>query len=83
MQPGTIDQLLCTFTRLAAVLQMTMQLAQMQGKAEQHAALAARLAVFRARVQAGENGTRLAIALNEFGTEYKSFIEVELGWRRV
>lgn len=83
MPPCTRDQLLGTFTRLAAVLQLTTQLAQVQGKSEQHAALGARLALIRARVQAGEAGSLLALALSEFGDEYKSFIEVELGWRRI
>jgi hypothetical protein len=81
MSTSTREQLLDTFLRLAAVLQLTAQLAQSRGKAEQHAALGARLAIFRARVEAGQAGPLLAASLAQFGVEYKKFVEVELGWR--
>jgi DNA-binding GntR family transcriptional regulator len=79
--PGTREQLLETFLRLAAVLQLTAQAAQARGMEEQHAALEACLAIFRARVEAGEAGSLLAESLARFGDEYKRFIEVELAWR--
>ena len=81
VSPSTREQLLDTFLRLAAVLQLTTQAAKTRGKPEQHAALEACLAIFRARVEAGEAGPLLAESLTRFGDEYKRFIEVELGWR--
>jgi hypothetical protein len=81
MSVSTREQLLDTFLRLAAVLQLTVQVAQSRGKADQHAALGARLAIFRARVEAGEAGPLLADSLARFGVEYKRFVEVELEWR--
>ena len=81
MSPSTREQLLDTFLRLAAVLQLTTRVARARGKAYQHAALEARLAIFRARVEAGEAGSLLAESLVRFGDEYKKFVEVELGWR--
>ena len=56
-------QLLAVFRRLAAVLQLTTQIAQIAGKCEQHAEFEARLAIFRAQVAAGDSGGRLALAL--------------------
>src|SRR6185295_10701419 len=69
VSPSTREQLLDTFLRLAAVLQLTTQVAQTRGKAAPHAALEARLAIFRARVEAGEAGTLLAESLARFGDE--------------
>jgi hypothetical protein len=81
--PSARGQLLGIFRRLAAVLELTAQVAQTAGKLERHAALCTRLAVFRARVEAGDSSPRLATALAEFGEEFKAFITVELGFRRV
>jgi DNA-binding GntR family transcriptional regulator len=80
VSPSTREQLLETFLRLAAVLELTTQAAQARGKADQHAALEACLAIFRARVEAGEAGSMLAESLARFGDDYRTFIEVELGW---
>ncbi len=82
ISPAARLQLLGVFRRLAAVLQLTAHLAGGAGKGERHAAFEARLAIFRARVEAGDTGPRLAIALAEFGREFEAFISVELGCRR-
>jgi len=82
ISPAARAQLLGVFRRLAAVLQLTAQIADSAGKCERHAAFEARLAIFRARVEAGDTGPRLAIALAEFGREFEAFISVELGCRR-
>ena len=79
ISPSMRGPLLGMFRRLAAILQMTAQVAQRTGHLERHAALAARLAIFRARVQAGETGTALALALADFGQEFASFISIDLG----
>lgn len=76
-------QLLAIFRRLAAVLELTAAIAESAGKVERHATLCARLAIFRARVDAGETSPRLATALADFGEEFRAFITVELGFRRV
>jgi len=81
--PGARGQLLAIFRRLAAVLELTAAIAQSAGKSERHATLCARLAIFRARVDAGDASPRLAMALADFGAEFKAFIAVELGCRRV
>jgi len=83
ISPAGRAQLLGVFRRLAAVLQLTAQMAQTAGKCERHAAFEARLAIFRARVEAGNSGPRLALALAEFGHELEAFITVDLGCRRV
>jgi hypothetical protein len=75
------DQLLTIFLRLSAVLHLTAHIAEQQGKHEHHAALAARLAIFRARVQAGENSGALAEALTAFGHEFQTFVTGELLYR--
>ena len=82
MSPVGRAQLLAVFRRLAAVLQLTAQIAQIAGKREQHAELEARLAIFRARVEAGAAGARLALALADFGREFEAFITEDLGCRR-
>jgi len=75
-------QLLGVFRRLAAVLQLTAPIARVAGRCEQHAAFGARLAIFRARVEAGDTGPRLALALADFGRELEAFITADLGCRR-
>ena len=82
MSPATRAQVLGVFRRLAAVLQLTAQLAEGAGKCERHAAFEARLAIFRARFEAGDTGPRLAMALADFGKEFEAFIRGELGCRR-
>jgi hypothetical protein len=82
LPPSVRGQLLGVFRRLAAILQMTAHVAQSTGKSEHHAALAARLAIFRARVQAGDTGAALATGLADFGEEFASFISIELGCGR-
>ena len=72
---------LVVFRRLAAVLDLTADIAASAGQAEHHAALAARLAILRARVAAGETTVRLVTTLAEFGQEFKSFISHDLGLR--
>ena len=64
------------------VLAVTAQLAESAGKCERHAAFEARLAIFRARFEAGDTGPRLAMALADFGKEFEAFIKGELGCRR-
>jgi len=83
ISPAARAQLLGVFRRLAAVLQLTAQIAQAAGKGEAHAAFEARLAIFRARVEAGDAGPRLALALADFGREFETFITADLGCRRV
>ncbi|HSC63109.1 MAG TPA: hypothetical protein VLD35_05695 [Caldimonas sp.] len=83
LSPAARAQLLGVFRRLAAVLQMTAQIAHDAGKGERHAALGARLAIFQARVEAGDTGARLALALADFGRELEAFITTDLGCRRV
>jgi hypothetical protein len=80
--PNARGKLLRLLERLAVVLQLTAEMARTAGKLEQHAALGARLAIFKARVQAGQTGQLLALALNEFAQEYATFIRVDLGCRR-
>ena len=82
ISPAARAQLLGVFRRLAAVLQLTAQIADSAGKCERHAAFEARLAIFRARVEAGDTGPRLALALADFGREFEAFISAELGCRR-
>jgi hypothetical protein len=82
ISPAARAQVLGVFRRLAAVLQLTAQLAESAGKSERHAAFEARLAIFRARFEAGDTGPRLAMALAEFGKEFEAFISGELGCRR-
>jgi len=82
LSPAVRAQLLGVFRRLAAVLQLTAQLAQAAGRSELHAAFGARLAIFQARVAAGAAGPRLALALSDFGRELEVFITAELGCRR-
>jgi len=53
------------------------------GRGEQHAAFGARLAIVRARVEAGDTGPRLALALADFGRELERFITADLGCRRM
>jgi hypothetical protein len=74
-------QLLAIFRRHAAVLQLTVELARAACRLEQHATLGARLAVLRARVEAGESSRSLLSALTEFGIEFDGFISWELGYR--
>jgi hypothetical protein len=71
---------LVVFRRLAAVLDLTADIAASAGQAEHHAALGARLAILRARVAAGETNVRLVTTLAEFGQEFKSFISHDLGF---
>jgi hypothetical protein len=73
---------LAVFRRLAAVLDLTAEIAASAGQAERHADLSARLAILRARVAAGETTTRLVTTLAEFGQEFKSFIAHDLGFGR-
>ena len=75
-------RLLVILRRLAAVLQLTAELAQRAGKLERHASLDAQLAIFRARIEAGETSALLAMALADFGQEFKAFITLDLGFRR-
>ena len=82
LSPAARAQLLAVFRRLAAVLQLTEQMARAAGRCEQHAAFGARLAIFRARVEAGDSGARLALALADFGRELETFITADLGCRR-
>jgi hypothetical protein len=82
ISPAARAQVLGVFRRLAAVLQLTAQLAESAGKCERHAAFEARLAIFRARFEAGDTGPRLAMALADFGKEFEAFIRGELGCRR-
>ena len=79
--PSARGRLLRVLDRLAVVLQLTVGMAQTAGKLEHHAALGARLAIFRARVQAGQTGQLLALALNQFAQEFATFIRVDLGCR--
>lgn len=81
--PSARGQMLAIFRRLAAVLELTAPIAHSAGKSERHATLCARLAIFRARLEAGETSPRLATALADFGEEFRLFITVELGFRRV
>lgn len=74
-------QLLAIFRRHAAVLQLTVELARTACRLEEHAILGARLAVLRARVEAGESSRSLLGALTAFGIEFNSFIGWELGYR--
>ena len=83
LSPAARAQLVGVFRRLAAVLQLTAQLAHESGRGERHAAFGARLAIFRARVEAGDTGARLAMALADFGRELEVFITADLGCRRV
>jgi len=83
ISPAARAQLLGVFRRLAAVLQLTAHIAEAAGKGEPHAAFEARLAIFRARVEAGDTGPRLAMALADFGREFEAFITDDLGCRRV
>jgi len=78
ISPATRKQLLAIFVCLSAILQLTAHIAERLDKSEHHAALVARLALFKARVQAGENGQPLAEALTQFGQEFKEFITAEL-----
>jgi hypothetical protein len=82
LSPSARGQLLGIFRRLAAVLHLTADVARSAGKAEQHAAFGARLAIFRARVEAGEASPLLATALARFGEEFKAFVVVDLGFGR-
>jgi len=82
ISPAARAQLLGVFRRLAAVLHLTAQIAETSGKRERHAAFEARLAIFRARVEAGDTGPRLAMALADFGREFEAFITADLGCRR-
>ena len=82
LSPAERAQLLGVFRRLAAVLQLTAQIAGAAGQGERHAAFGARLAIFRARVEAGDTGPRLALALADFGVELERFITADLGCRR-
>jgi len=82
ISPAARAQLLGVFRRLAAILQLTAQVAESAGKCERHAAFEARLAIFRARFEAGDTGPRLAMALADFGKEFEAFIKGELGCRR-
>ena len=83
LSPAARAQLLGVFRRLAAVLQLTAQIAHDGGKGERHSSFGARLAIFRARVEAGDTGPRLAMALADFGRELEVFITADLGCRRV
>ena len=76
--PVTREQLLAIFLRLSAILQLTAHIAERLDKFEYHAALIARLAILRARVEAGENSNPLAEALTQFGQEFKEFVTAEL-----
>ena len=80
--PSARERLLRILERLAVVLQLTAEMARTAGKLEHHSALGARLAIFRARVQAGQTGQLLAMALNQFAQEYATFVRVDLGCRR-
>ena len=71
---------LVVFRRLAALLDLTADMAASAGQAEHHAALSARLAILRARVAAGETTVRLVTTLADFGEEFKSFITHDLGF---
>jgi hypothetical protein len=82
ISPMARRQLLVILRRLAAVLQLTAELAQRAGKLEHHASLDAQLAIFRARVEAGETSALLAMALADFGQEFRAFITLDLGFRR-
>ena len=66
LPPGARLQLLAIFRRHAAVLQLTAETARAAGRTERHAALAARLAILRARVEAGETSRSLVVALTAF-----------------
>jgi hypothetical protein len=83
LSPAARAQLLGVFRRLAAVLQLTAPIAMAAGRGEQHAAFGARLAIVRARVEAGDTGPRLALALADFGRELERFITADLGCRRM
>jgi hypothetical protein len=63
------------------VLQLSVNLARAAGKLEQHAGLGARLAVVRARVEAGETSRSLVVALTEFALEFHAFVTFDLGFR--
>jgi len=71
---------LVVFRRLAAVLDLTADIAASAGQGEHHAALGARLAILRARVAAGETTVRLVTTLAEFGQEFKTFVSQDLGF---
>jgi hypothetical protein len=73
---------LVVFRRLAAILDLTSEIARSSGESAHHAALAARLAILRARVESGQTSPLLAAAIAEFGREFKSFIAVHLGFGR-
>ena len=73
---------LAVFRRLAAVLDLTAEIAASVGQADHHAALSARLAILRARVAAGETTLRLVMNLAEFGHEFKSYLAHDLGFGR-
>ena len=86
-RPGQLSSAVCkhlleVFGRLAVVLELTVETARTAGKFEHHAALNTQLALFRARIEAGERSRRLAIALESFGDEFKTF-HAELGYRHV
>ena len=76
-------QLLAILRRHAAVLQLTFDLAVTARRLEQHAVFGARLAILRARVEAGDTSRSLAAALIAFAREFDSFITSELGYRSV
>jgi hypothetical protein len=80
--PSARAPLLAVFRRLAVLLELTAATAQRTGQSEQHAAFGARLAIFRARVEAGETSASLATALARFGVEFEAFTSVALGCRR-
>ena len=82
ISPTARRQPLVILRRLAAVLQLTTELAQRAGKLEHHASLEAQLAIFRARVEAGESSALFATALADFGQEFNAFIALDLGFRR-
>ena len=82
ISPTARRHLLVILRRLAALLQLTAERAQRAGELEQHASLDAQLAILRARVEAGETSALLAMALADFGQEFKAFIMLDLGFRR-
>jgi len=67
LSPAVCEHLLVVFRRLSVVLELTAETARIAGKLEHHVALDARLAVFRARVEAGDRSARLGVALAHFG----------------
>ena len=82
LSAAVCEHLLVVFRRLSVVLELTADTARTAGKLEHHAALNARLAVFRARIEAGDRSARLGVALADFGEEFKTF-HAELGYRGV